>query len=200
MRSEDDDWYDKVDKLQERLTGDDADGNIRRIARQEADNLLTAYIGVFAFFGMVWWANNTYGSTAGVCVAVGVTVAWIAWTVIRADCDPGTDRHKIDMIAHDLNRLKVITDAYAAGEPVWCVKEKEYADDKPQIVVIDSDRWDGSWRRVHSWMLELERIGPRQRRKKVLNAVHAAHAPLQQGAEMAKRDQAELILWARIYL
>jgi hypothetical protein len=133
----------------------------------------------------------------GICVSVGLTVAWFVWTVVRSDWDPATDRHKIDMIAEDLNRLAVISQAYATGEPVWSIKEKTCERERPKIVAFDGERWDRSWHRIYEWTLQLERMTPRQRRKKLLDAVAAAQAALQQGAEMAKHEDAELIYWAR---
>lgn len=196
---EGDEYLDRVNRLSERLSGDDPDERIRRIARQEADKSINAYLGPILFIAALWWAHREYG-TQGIWVVLVLGTAWLMWIMFRIDYDPRHERHLIVLHAEDLNRLTIIADAYEAGEPVWSVGEKQYQSNKPSIDATDGPRWNGSWKRVYNWALELERISPKKRRKRLLEAAKRAKPALDQGAAIAEREDAELALWARNYL
>lgn len=196
---EEEEYLDRVNKLSERLSGDDPDERIRRIARLEADKRINAYVGPILFMGALWWAHREYG-TQGIWMVLVLGAAWFMWIVLRMDHDPSREQHLVVSYAEDLNRLTIIADAHGAGEPVWSIGEKQYPSDKPSIVATDGPRWDGSWRRVYNWALELERISPRARRKRLLTAAKQARPALEQGEAMAKHEDAELTFWARDYL
>jgi hypothetical protein len=199
MRTEDDEWFDKVEKLRERLEGDDPDEHIRGIARQEADKRLNAYLGPILFIAALWWANREQGSE-GFWIVVALGVAWLIWTTFRRDWDPAHERHLIVNQAEDMNRLAMVAEAHEAGEQVWFVKEREFERDKRKISVFDNNRWDGSWQRIHGWTLEFERLSPRKRRKRLMQAAKRAKAALEQGEAIAKRENAELVFWARDFV
>jgi hypothetical protein len=197
--TEDDDWFDRVEKLLAVLDGDDADDPIRQIARHEADKRINAILGPILFIGALWWAHREYGQQ-GSYLVLGLGVAWFFWTIVRQDWDPAHERHLIGMQAEDLNRLQLLAEAHEAGEQTWRVKEKEYERDKREIQVFGGDRWDGSWRRIHSFIMELQKLSPRKRRKRMMGAARRARPALEQGQQLADRKGAELIHWARGYL
>ncbi len=199
MRTEDDEYFDKVQALSERLTGDDPDERIRQIAREETDKRILALTRPLLWAGAIWWANHEFGSQ-GLWVAIGAGIAWLILDGLRQDFDPKHDRHLVVSQAEDLNRLMMIDEAFAAGEQVWFVKDKEYERDTRKVHVFDNDRWDSSWRRIHNTALELERLSPRARRKRVRQAAQKVRVPLEQGEALAKREQAELTFWARNFL
>lgn len=196
---EEDEYLERVNKLSGRLSGDDPDERIRRIARQEADKRINAYLGPILFIVAIWWAQREYG-TQGLVIVIALGIAWFMWSVFRMDYDPKHEQHLVVLGAEDLNRLSIIADAYEAGETIWAVGEIQYPSKKPSIVAANGPRWDGSWKRVYNWALELERISPKKRRKRLLEAAKRAKPALERGEAMAKREDAELTLWARDYL
>jgi hypothetical protein len=198
-RTEDDDWFDRVEKLLAILDGDDEDGRIREIARQEADKRILAYLGPILFVAALWWANRRFGEQ-GAYLGLGFGAVWFVWTTIRLDWDPKHERHLIGSQAEDLNRLQLLAEAHEAGEQTWLVKEKGYQRDKREIQVFDSDRWGGSWRRIHTFIVELQTLSPRKRRKRIMTAARRARPALEQGQQLADREGAELTYWARGYL
>lgn len=194
-RIDDDEWFDRVQKLREQHDGDGPDDRIRQIAREEADKRISAV----AFMLGLWWVSKEYGREASYIV-IALGVAYFIWTIVRLDWDPKHERHLIGLRADDLNRLAIIADAYAAGELVWKLFENEYPSDKRSIAAVESDRWDGSWKRIYDYILELQAMSPRQRRKRLMIAARRANPALEQGEAMSKQEDAELTFWARDYL
>jgi len=190
MRSEDD-YCDLVGELSERLSTPDPDEHIRQIARQEADNRVMVFIGIGAFF----WASREFGWIGGVSVlGLGICVAMFsAWSDAR---NPRHERHLVTLNAENLVRLEIIAEVAAAGKKAWKLKEKEYERDKRQIVAAENDHWDRFWERTYRTALEFEKLSPKERAKRILNAANAAKESLAHANDMAKRDKAELIFWA----
>jgi hypothetical protein len=195
MPTEDDEYFDRVQELSKRHDSDGPDERFRQMAREEANKRIEAYLGPLVLLGLLVGAIHLYGATGGWLVG-GIAVAWFLWSVVKMDWDPAYERHLIVMKAEDLNRLRVITDAHAAGEPVWRIHEKEYERDTKKIETVDGPRWDGSWKRIYHDALELQALSPRKRRAKVEKAAQAARSALLDGKAMAKRENAELTFWA----
>lgn len=196
---EEEQYFDQVSKLSERLNGDSPDERIRLMARQEAEKLIAAYLKPVIFIGAIVWAQRERG-TQGVWTVLALGVASFIWTVVRTDFDPKHDQHLIVMHAEDLNRLTIIAEAHEAGEPVWSMGEKQYPSNRPGVVANRGARWDGSWKRIYNWALELERVSPNKRRKRLLEAAKQAKLALEQGAALAEKEKGELTFWARNYL
>lgn len=53
-RTEDDKWFDRVQKLSEGVHGNDSDGRMLQIARQEADKQIAAAVVPVLCVGAVW--------------------------------------------------------------------------------------------------------------------------------------------------
>ena len=194
-----DEWFDKAEKLRERLEGTDPDERIRQIAREEADKRISGVVLPIIFVAALWWISEEYGRGASYAL-IAAGIGYFIWTVVRLDWDPRHESHLISLQAEDMNRLQLLAEACEAGEQTWFVKEKEYERDKRSVQVVDNERWNGSWRRIHGYMLELQPMSPRRRRKRLLDAAKRARAPLEQGEALAKREGAELTSWARSYL
>lgn len=195
----DDEYIELVNKLSEKHTGEDPDEHIRRIVRQEIGKRTDALVGFVMFCGALWWAA-TYAKPYGGWLVIGLGIAWLVFLTTRWDRDPSTDRHLIVMNAEDRNRLHVIAETYEAGEQVWAVEEQPYGKRERTVVAVDNRHWEGSWERVYHWALELEKVGPAKRRKVLLEAATRAGAALEQGAALAKREDARLTLWAANYV
>ena len=198
-RTEDDEWFDRVEKLRERLVGNDPDERIRQIARQEADKRIAAV--VMPILGVVgaWWVGKEYGQPASYLL-ITCLVGYFIWTVVRMDRDPQHERHLIALNAEDLNRLTLVAEAHEAGEQVWFVQEKKYERDIRRVHVFDNDRWNGFWKSVHGYMLAMQGESPKRRRKRLMDAARRARVALEQGESLAKGEDAELVFWARDYL
>ena len=196
---EDDEYFAKAIALGERLSGADPDESVRRIAREEAEARVQAYLRPILFLAAMWWANSQWGRQ-GASVVVAAGVVWFVWSLGRTDHDPKHDRHLVLLSAEDLIRLEVVAEAHEAGETVWVVSDKEYSSDTRKIAAKDGPRWDGWWKRVYYAALDLERLSPKGRRKRLMSAALRAKAALLQGKEMAGRENAELSFWARNYV
>lgn len=190
MRTKDD-FCEMVSELSERLSSPDPDEHIRQIARYEADKRIVVFLGIAAFF----WAAGKYGWIGAVSV-LGLGIAAAIFSAWRDDFDPRHERHLVTLNAENLVRLEIVTEAAAAGKNAWVLEEKEYEGDTRQIVAAENDHWDRFWERTYKVALELEKLSPRERGKRLLKAANAAREPLAQAKDMAKRDKAELIFWA----
>lgn len=190
MKTEDD-YPSLVSDLSEHLSAPDPDERIRQIVRQEADKRIMIFVGIGAFL----WAAGKYGWIGAISV-LGLGIAAAIFSAWRDDFDPRHERHLVTLNAENLVRLEIVTEAAAAGKSAWALEEKEYEGGTRRIVAAENDHWDRFWERTYKVALELEKLSPRERGKRLLKAANAAREPLAQAKDMAKRDKAELIFWA----
>lgn len=198
MRTEDE-YFDLVTKLSDRLTSDTPDDRLRQLARKEAETVVARWL----IAGAVLYAGKQLADKFGFDVLwawFGIAIGWILWTSIRAEFDPLEDRHLVVSQAEDLNRLTILRECQAAGEPCWQVSQPTYSGEKVRITPIESSRWDQSWKRIYTSALELEKLSPRKRKKRLLEAAVEVEPALRQGSDMAAAQNAELIYWARAAL
>jgi len=188
-----------VNKLGERLEREDPDAHFRRVVRQEVDRRIRLYVGPALLLAAILWGYPRFGWSA-VAVVLVVGAMGVAWELLRVDHDPGIDRHLSLIHAEDLHRLTVIAEIHEAGERVWTLGDRQYPSTKSSVVATGGRRWDGSWKRIHDWALEFERLSPAKRRKRLVAAARRAQPALEQGEAMAASRDAELTLWARDYL
>ena len=188
MRTEDD-YSRLVDDLTKQLSGEGPDERIRQIAGDEADKRIISLVGIVGFL----WAEKEYGSIA-IAAAVGLGIVWMVW---RVNFDPRHKRQLVVSKAEDLVRLQITAESFAAGATVWELEEEEYPGDKRQIHATDNDHWKDFWKRTYMTALKLKNLSPRERRKRISKAAKAAREPLIQGRNMAERENAELVFWAR---
>lgn len=188
----DNDYFELVSQLDERLSALDPDEQrIRRIARDETDKRILATLG----FGAFVWATIEYGWVGGVTV-FGLAIAAAVFSAWRDGFDPNQERHLVTLKAKDLVRLEIIAEVAAAGQNPWALKEKESERGKREVIVADNDRWVEFWERTYTTALSLEKLSPKEREKRFVNAAAKAKEALVQARGIADREDAELIYWA----
>ena len=199
VHEEEDRYRGLVNQLSERLSREDPDEHFRRAVRREVDKRMRLYLGPLALIAALWWVYPALG-LPGVGVVLAIGAGAVAWELIQADHDPAIDRHLSVVHAEDLLRLTIVADGHAAGERVWVLGDKHYPSNKPSLVASGGKRWDGSWKQIHDWALEFEKLSPKARRIRLIEASRRAQPALEQGEAMAASKDAELTLWARDYL
>lgn len=196
VHEEEDHYRELVHQLRERLAREDPDAQYRRIVRREIDQRIRRHLAPLVLIAALGWAYPTWG-LPGVVVALALAALALTWEVLHVDSDPGVNRHLSVVHAEDLLRLTVIADCHAAGERVWTLGDRHVPAVKPSVVATGGPRWDGSWKRIHDWALELEAQSPRARRKRLIAAAERAKAALEQGEALAEAKGGELDVWAR---
>jgi hypothetical protein len=179
------------DHLCEELSQPQDDDRIRLIARQETDKRMLSWLllGLFIAAVVVWgWK--------GVLSAIALCMAYWAFEARQAARVPGADRHLIPLQAEDYIRLKITAEAHAAGESSWAVERGPFNDGEKRVVASESDRWDDARKRMYETALEFQKLSPIQRKTRLNGAAKEAQAALENGAALAKAEDAKLIYWA----
>ena len=191
MTATDEDRYRKMFyDLFQRMNQTDPDEHLKKIVRQEVDKRILG-LGVFAL-GL--WAMATFG-WFGVASAVGLGLLWFFILDRIDDLDPKCQAFRIPDEAEDLVRLQIVTETAQANEDVWAIEEKQYERDKRKVVPVLNERWDRFWERSYNVALELEKLSPRARRKRISLTAKMGKDALLQAKQLSNREEANLASW-----
>jgi nitrogen fixation-related uncharacterized protein len=190
------DYEGRLEKLSEKFSGDTPEDRYRRIAREEAEKVVGGLAVSLGWMGAIiaasyWWKG------VGVTLVLVAAVSWFFWTVFRKQYDPREDRHLVIGQAEDLCRLAIIEAAYRSGTVVWEVHKKAYDRDTRRIELSETLGWDNFTEKSYEIALELEKLSPHKRLRRLNTAAQDAQDVLSQGVQMAKDSQAELTYWAK---
>lgn len=186
-----DDYFEMVNELDQRLSAPDPDEDIRKIVRQETDKRVMALLALGAFI----WLTEKYGWIGGASV-LGIVISAFIFRAWHNDMDPKHDRHLVTVNAAELVRLTIIAEIAAAGKNAWILTQKQYATDTRKIIEDENEYWDCFWERTYKAAVELEKMSPKEQRNLLVLAANAAREPLIQAKTMAKRNKAQLVSWA----
>lgn len=188
-------YADRMFKLSDRLSGNDPEDRMRRIAREEADRQVVINLIAMGWIVAVGWLSATYGLGGGLG-GLALAAIYVRYKHNQDQNDPKVDRHRAVDMAKDAIRLDIVASGFAAGDQVWSVETPGYPNAETKIVAADDDRWGNFWQRAYNLALELERLSPKQRDKRMATYKARARPALSAGKQLARENDARLIYWA----
>lgn len=137
-----------------------------------------------ALVGMSWWQGWRGFVASGIAFAV-----YEAWSARARDRTPGADPHMIDIESESYVRHTIVAELSARGEQVWKSEDG-------RLVAADNSAWEQFWLRVEPVVAEFERLSPRDRRKRLADAMRASKDSREEMMHLAQEYHLEPAAWA----
>jgi hypothetical protein len=189
-----DDYITLVDALEDELSANSTEDELRTVVRQEVDSRMIIILTLcFAL-----WQVNRLGwpaQTLGIVVFAG----WIAIKLLRRKGDPSKGRNLIVGQAQDIIRLELVAEDYVGGICPWIYDDGhgEDSDGTPTIHAKGSITWENFWERTYHKILDLKKVSPKNRHAQFMTAIKNAESALLLANNMAKEHDCVAVFWAQ---